>query len=452
MNIYRPRNFDPHTKDYDVLFFIHGGGYFFGSTNSSIFGPRYFMENGSAILVMPQYRLGALGFLSTGDSAAPGNFGLKDQAMALQWVVDNIKAFGGNPQSITVAGQSTGASSVHMMQMSPLTRDLIKGVIALSGTALAPWNTPTLNPIEMARNQSMMLNITDFETLSTTHLVEKLRAIPPEIIVGTNFQLKWFGNDPVTIYRPVIEPPGPGAFLTESSYSLIRQGRMVPVPTLFTVVKNERAFRAVALTRDRMQTELLNGDPLRVLPTLMEYDNRQSDFTERALNRYHQMEGVKVNKRSFGLEQALTDRFFFHPIYRTLQIQKKNFPETPIYFNIFNYRGEFSYTYLYRGTRNDDLGVIHQDDLIYLFHSPALFPRELNAADKGVSQVYVRQILEFVLTQKPTVGLECKTMSPMCIHLEFIKDPAAGFLRGIVKNDFEVDMVQFWDGLNEIPM
>jgi carboxylesterase type B len=62
------------------------------------------------------------GFLSTGDAAAPGNFGLKDQVAALHWVHDNIEVFGGNSDSVTLFGESAGGSSVHYHILSPLSR------------------------------------------------------------------------------------------------------------------------------------------------------------------------------------------------------------------------------------------------------------------------------------------------------------------------------------------
>jgi bile salt-stimulated lipase len=62
------------------------------------------------------------GFLSTGDEAAPGNFGLKDQAFALRWVQNNIMMFGGNPASVTLTGCSAGGASVHYHYLSPLSR------------------------------------------------------------------------------------------------------------------------------------------------------------------------------------------------------------------------------------------------------------------------------------------------------------------------------------------
>lgn len=75
--------------------FISIGGFFAGAPGPSFTGGDYFMDSEDAIFVSISYRLGPLGFLSTGDENMSGNFGLKDQAMAIKWVKDNIEAFGG---------------------------------------------------------------------------------------------------------------------------------------------------------------------------------------------------------------------------------------------------------------------------------------------------------------------------------------------------------------------
>lgn len=108
-----------------VMVYIHGGGFFAGSPSGQFHGPQYFMDNGDVIVVLMAYRLGALGFLSTGDENSPGNFGLKDQTLALKWVKENIREFGGNPNSITIFGTSAGGASVHMHMMSPLSKGML---------------------------------------------------------------------------------------------------------------------------------------------------------------------------------------------------------------------------------------------------------------------------------------------------------------------------------------
>lgn len=79
------------------MVFIHGGGFTSGTSNTRIKNPGYFLDE-DIILVTINYRLGILGFLSTEDENCPGNFGFKDKVMALKWVRDNIKQFGGDPK------------------------------------------------------------------------------------------------------------------------------------------------------------------------------------------------------------------------------------------------------------------------------------------------------------------------------------------------------------------
>lgn len=84
-------------------------------------GPSKLMDR-DFVYVSFNYRLGPLGFYSTGDSTLPGNYGLKDQVFALQWVQKNIEKFGGNPNSVTITGISSGGASVHLHYFSPLSK------------------------------------------------------------------------------------------------------------------------------------------------------------------------------------------------------------------------------------------------------------------------------------------------------------------------------------------
>lgn len=100
------------------MVWIHGGAFVFGESNG--FRADYILDK-DVILVTINYRLGILGFLSTGDSEAPGNFGLKDQALALKWIQDNIKAFGGDRNRVTIFGLSSGSACVHYHALSKAT-------------------------------------------------------------------------------------------------------------------------------------------------------------------------------------------------------------------------------------------------------------------------------------------------------------------------------------------
>ncbi|KAL1132551.1 hypothetical protein AAG570_010503, partial [Ranatra chinensis] len=111
---------------FPVIVYFHQGDFIFGTSRSDVLGPQYLLDR-DIVLVAPQSRLGPLGYLSSGDEHAQGNFGLKDQAAALRWVRENISNFGGNPNSVTIAGYGTGSTSVYLHMMSPLS----KGIFAV---------------------------------------------------------------------------------------------------------------------------------------------------------------------------------------------------------------------------------------------------------------------------------------------------------------------------------
>lgn len=111
----------------NVVVYIHGGAFISGEGISS--GPLYLLDTNDFVYVSINYRLGVLGFASTGDSVLPGNNGMKDQVAALKWVQQNIAAFGGNPNSVTIVGMSAGASSVHYHMISPMSKGMCECVI-----------------------------------------------------------------------------------------------------------------------------------------------------------------------------------------------------------------------------------------------------------------------------------------------------------------------------------
>ncbi|KAJ9574345.1 hypothetical protein L9F63_026009, partial [Diploptera punctata] len=120
---------------YPVLVFFPGDNYL--GDNSFLYGPDYMMKN-EFVLVIINFRVGALGFLSTGNSAAVGNYGLKDQVESLRWIKKNIQDFGGDPGNVTIYGHSIGAAYVHYHILSPMSRGLFHRAISQSGSVLNP--------------------------------------------------------------------------------------------------------------------------------------------------------------------------------------------------------------------------------------------------------------------------------------------------------------------------
>lgn len=131
-----------------VLVWIYGGGFSFGSTSESVYTGEKLAQKG-VVLVSIAYRVGALAFLAHPELTAEnpnhvsGNYGLLDQIAALQWIQKNIKAFGGDPDKVTIFGESAGAISVSMLCASPLAKGLFHGAISQSGGSFGPTRSTT---------------------------------------------------------------------------------------------------------------------------------------------------------------------------------------------------------------------------------------------------------------------------------------------------------------------
>jgi para-nitrobenzyl esterase len=123
-----------------VLFWIHGGAFAMGSGSSPLYSGRRLARRGDVVVVTTNYRLGALGGLNLralrpGDPDAGSNQGLRDQIAALEWVRDNIAEFGGDPENVTIFGESAGAMSVGTLLGTPAAQGLFHRAIAQSGAA-----------------------------------------------------------------------------------------------------------------------------------------------------------------------------------------------------------------------------------------------------------------------------------------------------------------------------
>ncbi|OFX61068.1 MAG: carboxylesterase [Bacteroidetes bacterium GWB2_41_8] len=131
-----------------VLVWIYGGGFSFGSTSEPVHNGEHLARKG-VVLVSIAYRVGQLGFLAHPELSAEnpnkvsGNYGLLDQIAGLQWIQKNIAAFGGDPNKVTIFGESAGGISVSILCASPLTNGLIHGAISQSGGSFGPTRSTT---------------------------------------------------------------------------------------------------------------------------------------------------------------------------------------------------------------------------------------------------------------------------------------------------------------------
>ncbi|XP_045506360.1 juvenile hormone esterase-like [Colias croceus] len=139
LNVYTP--YIQPQKYLPVLVFIHGGAFMSGSGNQDFYGPEFLIRH-DVILVTINYRLEVLGFLCLDTEDIPGNAGLKDQVAALRWVQNNIRNFGGDPDNVTIFGESAGSASVSLHLVSPMSKGLFKRAIMQSGTMVSSLVEP----------------------------------------------------------------------------------------------------------------------------------------------------------------------------------------------------------------------------------------------------------------------------------------------------------------------
>lgn len=135
LNIYVPNNLNA-TGNKSVMIWIHGGGNVVGE--AEMYDGSNLALTGDVIVVTINYRVGVFGFLTTGNQVLPGNNGLWDQLLAIKWVKENILAFGGNPNSITLFGQSAGSYDACTLMISSASEGLFQRVIGESGSCLRP--------------------------------------------------------------------------------------------------------------------------------------------------------------------------------------------------------------------------------------------------------------------------------------------------------------------------
>ena len=169
-----------------VLVYFYGGGLAAGDGSEPRYDGESMAKKGIVALTV-NYRLGIFGFFSHPDLTkesphhSSGNYGYLDQHAALEWVKKNIAAFGGDPNKVTIAGESAGSISVSVQMASPLSKDLIAGAIGESGAAIKP----TLYPIPLAEAEQHGATFAD---QLDAHSLEALRALPAEKLLNEVYQ------------------------------------------------------------------------------------------------------------------------------------------------------------------------------------------------------------------------------------------------------------------------
>lgn len=400
MNIYRPQA-PASTKPMSVVVNIHGGGFYAGNTLPLVYGPEYFMATGQVILISIAYRLNVFGFLSTGDESASGNYGLKDQTMALRWINRHIGAFGGDPDSVTILGQSAGSVSVNYHLTSNHSVGLYKNAIMLSGTVDAPWGQPADRPRSVVNRHARALGIKNAAQLDSKDLVKVMRRIPAKDLTTTVKSLYRWDALPLATYLPVVEPPGtPNPFLSVHPRIALAQGNFVRVPVMTTIVNGDGIPFIQPIIRLNSRYKEFNAHIFRLMPVILNMATNHPNMTtivNRVRHRYLGKRGLVSPRKFDNVLRLATDYHFERPLYTTCQAMAKH---VPVYVHKFDYRGLNSAAMFYTRTLRD-YGVVHVDDLLYIFRISGLLPYQLTPRDERVQQVYMRHILSFIRFSDP---------------------------------------------------
>jgi para-nitrobenzyl esterase len=273
-----------HTAKLPVLVYFFGGGFVAGDGSE----PRYdgeSMARKGIVAITVNYRLGVFGFMahpelsSESGYGGSGNYGLLDQVAALRWVRDNIAAFGGDPERVTIAGESAGSASVSGLVMSPLSAGLFAGAIGESGSFLG-----ALRAQDAAATEALGL---EFARHVGAQNLDELRTIPAQQLLEATAK---DGVDKLDYGRLFSFPVSvDGYYFPESPNALYESGQVADVPLMIGWNSQEMSFRF-----------LFGEPPLSTETFKAKLDERFGPFADEAYKLY---EGTTPAT----LEQAATD-------------------------------------------------------------------------------------------------------------------------------------------------
>ncbi|KAF5306930.1 hypothetical protein FQA39_LY00160 [Lamprigera yunnana] len=399
-----------------VLFYIHSGGFYSVTGRSDWAGPDYLLDT-DVVLVTINYRLGSLGFLSTGDELAPGNNGLKDQVLALKWVEDNILAFGGNPNLVTIFGYSAGGMSVSAHLLSPMSKGLFHRAVSMSDTIFAQWPIES-HQLYLAQKQARLVGCPDD---TSENIVTCLKTIPANKLGDTLPSFAEFGTDPILIWMPVIETDfGQERFLIEHPIKTVLDGNFAKIPFMTGVTTEEFSYLARNVLEDPQLLKTINEKFDKVAPIAFIYErgSNKSEGISQKLREEFLGSGPIDNSSFDGLGKLYADGVVGFGVNNGIKLIAERNKEATYYYR-FSFKGRFSHVNLSNSTI--PYGVVHHDDLIYLFHLPQMFPR-FNVTDPEYVMVKKLTTLlkNFAYTGNPTPfqmeALDYAQWTPFTVH------------------------------------
>ncbi|CAH0403288.1 unnamed protein product [Chilo suppressalis] len=367
INVYTPTS--NSSASLPVIFFIHPGGFYSMTGRSDLAGPHYLLDR-DIVLVTINYRLGSLGFLSTGDKLAPGNNGFRDQVVAMQWVQRNIRAFGGEPNLVTIAGCSAGSISVMLHMVSPMSKGLFHRGISMSASPMGPGPLPD-NLYDVAVKQARLVGC---PTDNSTVIMECLKNKPWRELGDSLYGFREWGFDPVGVWPPVVERDlGHQRFLTEQPADTLRRNAAHTTPHLISQTTDEFFWSAFNVIRNESLLNDMNANWERVAPISFQLPAENSSTVVAKLKEvYLNNKPLKADEESArALGKIYGDAIVGFPTHRMANLMCRHSPHKVFYYE-FAYIGNHSH-YEDPDT-GKPIGAAHHDDLIYLFSLSYRFP------------------------------------------------------------------------------
>ncbi|KAF4526360.1 hypothetical protein B566_EDAN014098 [Ephemera danica] len=314
------------------------------------------------------------GFMNLGTKDITGNNGLKDIVAALRWVQDNIAEFGGNPNSVTIFGQSSGAASVHYLMLSPLAKGLFHRAVLHSGSAHSVW---ALQRDAVLQSRKAASRLGCGQTDNATAMVTCLRGLEPQKFaeMERTFRKK---SGQQTFFAPSIEAAdAEEAFLKEDPRDTLARGEVQDVPLMAGYTSDEGFY---------------------IHAGLQENSNEYKDVWKNITTFYRHLEPNDVTKRYL---MFISDVYFAKGMDEFVRAMAA-LHRSPVFYYKFSYDGGLSL--LKKIYQIDKNGTTHFDDLGYLFARSSVLDgfRRLSTSDQKTIDRMTKLWSNFATTGNPT--------------------------------------------------
>ncbi|KAM7003636.1 bile salt-activated lipase-like [Passerculus sandwichensis] len=398
LNIWVPQGRKQVSTKLPVMVYIYGGAFLVGGSQGANFLDNYLYDGeeiavrGNVIVVTINYRVGPLGFLSTGDENLPGNYGLKDQHMAIAWVKRNIKAFGGDPDNITIFGESAGAASVSLQTLSPKNKGLFKRAISQSGVGLCNWAIQR-DPLLWAKKLGEKVGCS---TDNTTILANCLRhSNPKDLTLSYHMQ---FTHLPMPFahtlaFSPVVD----GDFLPDVPEKLFANA--ADIDYLAGVNNMDgHIFAGVDVPAINRPLVKVTADQVYNLIKGLTVDRGEAGANA-TYNIYTQSWGDKPEQEVVKktVVDLTTDYVFLIPTQVALDLHLQNAKSGKTYSYVFS---EPSRMPVYPRW----VGADHMDDLQYVFGKPFATPLGYRPKHRTLSKAMIAYWTNFARSGDPNIG------------------------------------------------